>query len=188
MGKIIVDGIVMDVNDPRARQRAAAAGTAAAGGGGGGGRPNFGSLHGGGAPQQQQQRPAAAAAGPAAGGGAGSPLDLLAGYLGIAGKVWTTPAVPALGWAPTPIPLVWLAAFGLLAVTVGSSRLLVGGLIALAVYVHMQSTGGALPGAGGGGGGAPPAAPGGGGGGGRPGGAPGGGGGGGGGHTLGRRL
>lgn len=67
--------------------------------------------------------------------------------LGIAGKFWTTPAVPKLGWVPVQIPLVWFAvAAGIVClVSFGRPgtglelRLLAVGALALAAYVHLQS-------------------------------------------------
>ena len=68
-----------------------------------------------------------------------------------AGQVFVVPAVPFLGWRATPIPLVWGAAAGLVAVGVSLrapetlNTVLCGAAIALAGYVHMQSSGDPLP-------------------------------------------
>jgi hypothetical protein len=158
MGKVVINGEVMDDTDPRAVARHRAAASAAA-------RP----------PPPSSAPPTAASAATGAPPPSPGPLDLLAAQLGIAGKVWVTPRVPVLGWVPVPIPLVWLAALGIALALLSATRphlvtrAVVGGVAGLAVYVHMQSTTVLPPGAGSGGSGG------------------GGGGGGGGGHGAGRR-
>ena len=110
-------------------------------------QPGRTTVQGAGAPPPQ---PANAARPPVA-PNANDPLEQLAGLLGIAGQVFVVPAVPFLGWRATPIPLVWGAAAGLVAVGVSLrapehlNTVLCGVAIALAGYVHMQSSGDPLP-------------------------------------------
>lgn len=151
--RIVVNGELVDESDPRARQRAAAARAPPA--------PPVGS--------HAAAGPHTAPAPRAGAGGGGGPLELLETHLGLAGKHLTTPPVPQLGWLAVRVPLVWLAAYGIVFVLVSMSRpgtelqLLAGGALALGLYVHTVSTGAppgggpppppGAPGRGGGGGG-----------------------------------
>ena len=160
MGKVIINGEVVDSSDPRVRQRTTVTSGASQqqktpqqSSNSGGRDPVYTTAGGGGytafnprgqrAPQPAPPQPAA----PPAGG----PLDALAQQLGIAGRFVTTPAIGFMGWRPVQLPLVWLVAFGLVFTLLRFARpgtelrVAAGGLIALGVYIHMQSNAGPLP-------------------------------------------
>lgn len=101
---LILNGEVLQDNDPRAIRHRANAAAAAQRGPGGARQHAAGGPPGGGGGGVGGGDGGAAAPGAVAG-----PVELLAEKLGIAGKTLNIPAIPALGTGEVAIPYVWIA-------------------------------------------------------------------------------